>query len=87
MLTTTPSYIRVHTVIDGRVSPPIPAAEAVLNVGYRLRIQDDDVVQLADLVVPGVHREFVADKRPGTWQTISIYTFLSLTSRGSSKSE
>jgi len=51
----------VYTVeIDG-VSPPVPAAEWVSSVGSdHLRVDDDDVVQFADLVVARVSSEHVS---------------------------
>lgn len=52
----------VLTVKIDRVTPPIPAAHGVGGRGYGLRVKNDDVVQLSDLVVSGVSRIFIPDQ-------------------------
>jgi len=53
--------MKIHAVETGGVSPPVPAAEWVSSVGSdRLRVDDDDVVQFADLVVARVSSEHVS---------------------------
>ena len=44
--------------LDG-VAPPVPAAHRIVDAGDRLRVDDDNVVQLGSLVVASVASELV----------------------------
>ena len=58
---------RYRTVVVVSVSPPIPAAQRIDRVGdgiNALWVDDDDVVQLANLVITSVTSKLLAETFP-----------------------
>lgn len=56
----------ILTVVYPRVTPPVPAPHGVVHRRGHLRVQNDDVVEFANLVVTGMTCECVSNKKSAT---------------------